>query len=752
MSEKKNNNNNMRTIKYLIDYFELEYCIVVIGINSTTGKKEVVGRNHNIKNIQDSKINNLIYGINQKDISTYYICYEIKLKDEPIVIIDFDDENITLEEIYKLYPNLKDCYYTIGNNKGFHFWTFNDDTKGMSSHNKVLNYTEGDFIKEQVWEQVDKILYGEETLKVEDYTIYFKKYPFEKVNQGTNNIIKSLDTYTTPLQTKIENLDELKEIVNNIQKKYSDNYDDWIKIISILKKYDQYELALNFSKKSIKFISVEDFEDWYYNRTINCDRLTIATIFDYSKNNKTEFNKIKTKYRKLEDKKKKLEMLEEIENNNSAEYEIIKEEFELTHFFVVNNIGYIKLCEETDTKKTMFLSKTQILDMYLWKQFIGYDDKGNLKNISVVSKWIKDPNILKYNNCDYYPNPTLCPSNSYNLWTGFVVENYSEDICSEEDLKIILNHIKLICGGDTAVYEYILDWFAHIFLYPEQKIGIFPIFQGTTGTGKSMILNMIKYMIGKDKCGFTNNAKDEVFGAFNPKMSGKIFMELAELDFLATKGLENKFKSLITDEIVNINDKQEKSYDQISYHRFIASTNEDIPIKITNDDRRILLIECSDTMKSVEGYFEKLFELVNSKKVQKRFYNFLINRDTVFTSPAEALKRRPTTAVQQELMEYFTPPEQLYFKELVNELYCENRKYISVSAEQVYIKYKKFCEDTGIKEPMTKTKLGFKLKKIYKDAITKKKSVILYYVIDTTKKEIKDLLDNTNILEDSDSD
>jgi len=749
MSEKKNNNNNMRTIKYLIDYFELEYCIVVIGINSTTGKKEVVGRNHNIKNIQDSKINNLIYGINQKDISTYYICYEIKLKDEPIVIIDFDDENITLEEIYKLYPNLKDCYYTIGNNKGFHFWTFNDDTKGMSSHNKVLNYTEGDFIKEQVWEQVDKILYGEETLKVEDYTIYFKKYPFEKVNQGTNNIIKSLDTYTTPLQTKIENLDELKEIVNNIQKKYSDNYDDWIKIISILKKYDQYELALNFSKKSIKFISVEDFEDWYYNRTINCDRLTIATIFDYSKNNKTEFNKIKTKYRKLEDKKKKLEMLEEIENNNSAEFEIMKDEFELTHFKIINNNCYIKLTPNN----TLFLTRKEITDMYIHKKFMGYDDKGNLKKIGFIDRWISCEDILEYENCDYYPNPTLCPSNCYNLWTGFAVEKYSEDICSEEELQIILNHIKLICGGDTRVYEYMLDWFAHIFVYPEQKIGIFPIFQGTTGTGKSMILNMIKYMIGKDKCGFTNNAKDEVFGSFNPVMSGKIFMELAELDFLATKGLEGKFKSLITDDNISINDKGAKLRNEISYHRFIATTNADIPIKITSNDRRILLIECSDSMRGNSEYFNQLGVLIKNTKVQKRFYNFLISRDNLFSSPVEANQKLPTTQVQQDLIEYFTPTEEIFFKELVNKYYCENKKNIRLSAKVVYDEYKAFSEGMGMNEPMSQTKLGFKLRKIYKNCITKRKnSGLTYYHINTTHILVKNLLDNTNILEDSDSD
>jgi len=752
MSEKKSNNNNMvkfNNIKNLIDFYDLPYCIVVVGILNKNNKKEVVGRNHNIQDINDSKINNLIYSINQKDISTYYICYEIKIKDTPILVIDID-EDITIEEVYKLYPDLKNTYYTLGNNKGFHFYILAEDTIGMGSHNKTLNNIEGDFIKEQIWEKVDKEVFGEDILELEkNIKNYFKEYPFEKVNQGTNNIIRSLDTHTTPLQSKIENLDELKEIVDNIPKKYSDNYDDWIKIISILKKYDQYELALNFSKKSNKFISVEDFEDWYYNRTINCDRLTIATIFDYSKNNKTEFNKIKTKYRKLEEKKKKLEMLEEIESNNSAEFEIMKDEFELTHFKIINNNCYIKLTP----KNTLFLSRKEITDMYIHKKFMGYDEKGNLKKIGFIDRWISCEDILEFENCDYYPNPILCPPNCYNLWTGFAVEKYSEDICSEEELQIILNHIKLICGGDNRVYEYMLDWFAHIFVYPEQKIGIMPIFQGTTGTGKSIILNMIKYMIGADKCGFTNNAKDEVFGSFNPIMSGKIFMELAELDFLATKGLEGKFKSLITDEVVSINDKGVKLRNEISYHRFIATTNEDIPIKITSNDRRILLIESSDSMRGNTEYFNQLGLLIKNTKVQKRFYNFLISRDNLFSSPVEARKLLPNTQVQQDLIEYFTPTEELFFKELVNKYYCENKNYIKLSAKEVYKEYKAFCENMGITEPMTQTKLGFKLRKLYKNCITKlKNNGLINYRIDTTNILVKNLLDNTNILEDSDSD
>jgi len=750
MEEKKYNNNNMKitNIKELIDYYDLDYCIVVVGILNKNNKKEVVGRNHGITDLDDSKIQQLIYGITQKDISEYYICYEIKIKDTGILIIDID-EDITIEDVYKLYPDLKNTYYTLGNNKGFHFYICAKYTYGMSSHNKTLNHIEGDFIKQQIWEKVDKKVFGDDLFQIDENQIknYFKEYPFDFISQGTNNIIKDLTSNTIPFENQIQNLDELKEIVNNIPKKYSDNYDDWIKIISILKKYNQYDLAFTFSKKSLKFDCVEVFNDWYYNKTINCNTLNIGTIFEYSKFNKTEFNKIKNKYRRLEDKKKKLELLELIENTNNDEFEIMKEEFEETHFKIINSNCYIKLLED----RILFLTKREILDMYIHKKFMGYDEKGNLKKISFIDKWVSCEEILYYENCDYFPNDKLCPSNYYNLWTGFAVEKYPDDFCDPDDLQVILNHIKLICGCDLEVYEYMLDWFAHLFLYPEEKIGIFPIFQGNTGTGKSMILHMIKSMIGNDKCGFTNNAKDEIFGSFNPLMSGKIFMELAELDFLATKGLEGKFKSLITDNTISINDKGTKLRQEISYHRFIATTNNDIPIKITDNDRRILLIETSDAMKGNIEYFNKLALIIQDKKVQKTFYNFLISRDNVFTSPAEAKSRLPITQVQQELIEYFTPTEELFFKELVNNYYDPNKSIIRKSAKNIYKEYIEYCANAGL-EAMSQTKLGFRLKKKYKNCIKKIKQTYIIYIIDTTHPQVIDLLDNTNILIESDSD
>jgi len=53
---------------------------------------------------------------------------------------------------------------------------------------------------------------------------------------------------------------------------------------------------------------------------------------------------------------------------------------------------------------------------------------------------------------------------------------------------------------------------------------------------------------------------------------------------------------------------------------------------------------------------------------------------------------------------------------------------------------------------MSQTKLGFRFRKIYKNCIKKQKTSRVFYIIDTTHSQVKDLLDNTNLLIESDSD
>ncbi|KAE9080333.1 hypothetical protein PF010_g22422 [Phytophthora fragariae] len=54
-----------------------------------------------------------------------------------------------------------------------------------------------------------------------------------------------------------------------------------------------------------------------------------------------------------------------------------------------------------------------------------------------------------------------------------------------------LNHVKdVICSGDARLYEYLLDWFAHILQHPGVKTQTVPLLKSKPGAGKNFLVNV----------------------------------------------------------------------------------------------------------------------------------------------------------------------------------------------------------------------------------------------------------------------
>jgi len=717
-SENNNNVNNMSLHNFITEN-NLEYEIIALGYTSDN-KKEVCGINKNIKTLTDPNCNKIMWGVKQK-CDEPFLAYKINLKSTDIFIIDID-EDISLETIYTKYPILKDCYYTTGNRKGFHFYCKSEITKNKSNGVNKLQYFTGDFIKETIWERADKNLYGNTFINfetVENIKVFFQDYPFEinKNNKSNKN------------NNEIKNLDELKEIVLNIPVKFANDYNDWIKIISILKVYNLFELANNFSQKSKKYTDIETFKDWYNNKTINIHSCSIGTIYEYSKNNLREFNKIKKKYK-----------LQEIDETNSNEFENKKVEFEKTHFKIINKGLYIRLIED----KIDNLSEEKLIKCYKHLQYLGVNEKGMEKKFTFIKDWITTEDIRKYDDFDTYPNRSLCPENYFNLWTGYKVEQIKSFIEKQNELEIILNHVKILCNHNLETYEYVLDWVGHLFKYPEEKIGILLLFISKEGCGKGTFLQLLKNMMGSDKLYVCNDAKENVFGKFNSAIDNKILVDLEELGFMSSAGYENKFKSIITEPTIEIQYKGQEPFTVNSFHRFIATSNDDIPIKTTTNDRRKLIIECSNELIGNVDYFNKLNDLILDKDLQATFHNYLINRPSVDTFFKIGSKNKPVTEIQEELQTYFKDHIELFITFIINKLYGYENINCNILGNDLYKHYVKFCE-TNKFETYTLTKFGLKFSKFINgiDGIIKIKKRLVKY--EFTFEKLKDYLDDTNI-------
>ncbi len=700
-----NNKNIIQTIKYqentvreFIDHNQFPYLYLIwydkFIESENKMRKEALGfcKIDNIRDIINfCKNNNFKHKLIGDDVSKYTLAYSIDIKDSNFIVLDFDEYDINYQDIIDEYSWLQNCCYTRGTRgNGFHFYCYSDDKSKFTKNNDVFIKYKVDIIVDKIWEDCNNIFYNSTTF----YTIDLIDKDFIR-SIFNSNYYKKLYQFEPLLTAEFKgNSDELEEIVNNIPQKYSNDYNDWIKIISILKIYNKYDLAKSFSQKSKKY-TPDGFDDFYYNKTFKSlkDGLSIKTIYYYSKDNKTNYDKIIKKYQKQISKKL-----------NTESYEAVEKEFNLHHFLVINKKCFIRLVGDD----FVHYKPSEFKEVYRHKYYDGVDDEGNVIHKSFINQYLDaNPNMRTYDDIDVYPNPDDCPVNHYNIWKPFAVskiDTYEEDI---DGLNIILNHIKILCNYQEEVYEYLLDWLAHMFQIPEEKIGIFVLLVSKQGAGKGMFTTLIKQMIGEQKYLETSQPDRDVWGDFNPAMCEAYFVNIEELDFLQQKGNEGKFKSMTTQLTMPIHKKGKDLFQITSYHRYMGSTNcETLPMKTSPDDRRNLIIKCSDDKRGDSEYFNILKTKINSKNLQKTFYDFLMKRPNIelFRS-----KPFPKTQYQEDLKDSQEDPLFGFLREYVVMNHEDLLKNQVIKSSTLYQGFLSYIKKEGLKWEITHKSFGMKM-------------------------------------------
>ncbi len=740
--------------KNIIDFIKenelpFQYFIWYDKLNTNNNKKEKVCIGFcdidNIKGIIDYCKKNTLYknSLIGDDVNLYNLAYKLDIKNTEFIILDFDNYDLSYEDIIKQYPFLNDCCYTRGTRgKGFHFWCKDDNKSIFKKDNDVLLKYKADILVDFIFEGANNIVYfsncyadlfgdDEEERKL----IFNEKYCKKLLNHNTTQL------QDNPSVSNIYdgNYDELVEIVNNIPVKHSNEYHDWIKVLSVLKKYNFYDLAKSFSKKSKKYTD-EGFEFAYHNQT-TYNEITVATIYFYSQSNKTGFDKIKNKYTRLEKKQKQIKQ----EYLKQDDYDDLESEFQENHFKILDRKTFIKIPK--DNSDIVFFKKGELKEAYehlSYTETITNENGIVEKKKSFINRYLnQNENMKIYENMDIYPNNDKCPVNHFNLWTPFEVEYITEYDFDKLGLDFILDHIKLLCNNEEVMYEYLLDWMAHLLFKPEEKCGKFILFVGKQGAGKSQICKFLSILVGSKKYMETSKPDRDVWGDFNSLMTNSYLVCIEELDFLQVKNGEGTFKNFITQTIIPINRKGKDVFYVKSYHRYIGSTNNiNNPIKTEDKDRRNVIIRCGDEKIGDMEYFEKLETYIQSKNTQRSFYDYLSNRDYhTFLK-----KITPITDYHKNLKESFEDPTIQFIREYIHYEYNEKKLLLfEVKQTELFKKYSIFLKKEGYKYETNSKRFGMILSSLKYEGIEKtRKSYGMCYSFNMEKicKDLKIELKN----------
>jgi len=415
----------------------------------------------------------------------------------------------------------------------------------------------------------------------------------------------------------------------------------------------------------------------------------------------------------------------------NAKYSAMKTEFEKTHCKIVHLGIYIE-----STRDGNFIRKQhQMQEKYLHMSY-RQDMYGN--NAPFIFEWMKDPEIRAYQTMDTYPNAALCPKDCFNLWRPFEMEFVTKWTNDKEGLAFILNHIRIICGNDDLAYDQIITWMAHLIQYPEHK-SFMPQFISIEGAGKTTIYELLKKIIGEEKCISSNTPSIDVWGPFNSLMAGKFLVCIDDPE-IVDQNFHEQMKNIILGNTLRIQKKGMDSFMEKSYIHVITTTNNPTGImRETQSERRTLTIRCSDEKVGDDDYFAKLRTYTYACDTAKTFYEYLKHLPDV---PAE-FQKPIKTEYQKVLTAAGEKPIIRWLKEITkmaisdreemiariangnpaNEEIPEGDHIVVLSSNEAHSMYNDFCKANNMKHGGSVAQFGVSLFTLgYKDAIETKKT------------------------------
>ena len=263
-----------------------------------------------------------------------------------------------------------------------------------------------------------------------------------------------------------------------------------------------------------------------------------------------------------------------------------------------------------------------------------------------INKWMNDkrmdPIYLKDKSKRYYfkyfgmhPKPELCPPECYNNWQGFAVHGMPlVELAAKVKgatrtvggLLAFLEHLKMLVSGNVDQYNFLLDLLAHTFQYPNVKPGIMMCLVGPQGSGKTMVWELIKRLIGKLASFETDQPQRDVWGDNNSKMIAAFFVRIMEADKKKFKGYIGEMRAKITDEDIRVRSLFCEAANVKSFARFFCDTNFADAIPDEHGERRFFIIYCSNARLGEDEYFATLKDFINDDACIRALYELLMRR------------------------------------------------------------------------------------------------------------------------------
>ena len=216
------------------------------------------------------------------------------------------------------------------------------------------------------------------------------------------------------------------------------------------------------------------------------------------------------------------------------------------------------------------------------------------RRVKLAQHWLQHPRRRDYDDIVFAPDRDV--PNAYNLWRGFAVEPRPGD-CSK-----FLAHLRdNVCSGDTALFNWVVGWFADIFQNPARKCGTSLVLRGKMGVGKTIVGKIIGSLLGKHYVAIADPRY--ITGRFNSHLVKCLLLHCDEEFWAGDKAAEGKLKDLITGHEHLVEFKGKEPFPVQNFVRLLVSGNPDWIVPAGMEERRSAVLDVGEGRIQDKEYF-----------------------------------------------------------------------------------------------------------------------------------------------------
>ena len=242
----------------------------------------------------------------------------------------------------------------------------------------------------------------------------------------------------------------------------------------------------------------------------------------------------------------------------------------------------------------------------------------NCKPKQVISDFWTSPRTKFYNATAF--TPTQTPETTLNFWVGPIPPAAPGRWV---ELRDFLRDI--ICAGSEKNYDYLIRFLAHMIQKPHEKPGVIITLLGGQGTGKGFFFSLLRAIWTRTTLQVSDI--EQVTGRFNACLERNLVIRMDEALFAGDRKSMDRLKSMITESVIQIEQKFQPARSIESVHRLFASSNHSHFGNIEMDDRRFVFLSVSNSKQQNTTYFGQIAAYIEDEKTVGALIYYLQRKD-----------------------------------------------------------------------------------------------------------------------------